>query len=711
MRVATEPVVLYRTYSRLTDGRYETWDEIIRNRVVPTLNEMEGSPLPSFAEEMMLEKKVLPSGRFLWVAGTEWSKKPENYPGFYNCMSINVDRLNAFGILMDNAMMGTGTGAVLVREYLDKLPPIANKVKVKILNKPGHYGWHQELTEIEWMDEDAVQITVGDSRQGWVEAYQSLINIAADASIVGYEQVEVYIDLGFIRPHGSPLKGFGGVANPVRLETLFLNVADVLSGAAGRKLNTMEVILLIDEAAAAVVAGNIRRSAGMRQGDPHDPTFVGAKAGLYYQDENGHWRVDPKREVLRMANHTEVHWNLPTLGDIKNSVDKQFTTGEGAFMYAPNAVRRTGNPRGYGLNPCGEIMGENFYCNLSEVHLNLLDPDDLIEQRMAFQTATLIAAPLLLQKFTDPVMQESREHDPIIGVSFTGLFDFFVKKWGRPWLEWMFAGRPIGHGIKDYAQMEAFYLDYWRRIVLKTLQDWCKKHDYKLPTRYTTVQPAGSKSLLTGASPGWHPPKYASYIRRITIDRYHPVAQAALEYGYNIVPAQSSIRDGQYITDPFDKAVTEWLIEIPVRVEWADLAEGLDLNKLPAVSQLGLWMNVQMNYTTHNTSATVELYDDEREQVAALIHQYIATGLPYISTTLLPRVAAPFPLMPFEPTTLEDIEKREQRLEGELPFEDFLNSQLNEGNAFFFQNGPAGCDSSKCLQGTDELSYTRTSEF
>ena len=28
-----------------------------------------------------------------------------------------------------------------------------------------------------------------------------------------------------------------------------------------------------------------------------------------------------------------------------------------------------------------------------------------------------------------------------------------------------------------------------------------------MPNRYTTVQPAGTKSLLTGASPGWHPPK------------------------------------------------------------------------------------------------------------------------------------------------------------------------------------------------------------
>jgi len=26
----------------------------------------------------------------------------------------------------------------------------------------------------------------------------------------------------------------------------------------------------------------------------------------------------------------------------------------------------------YGLNPCGEILGNDFHCNLAEVHLNQL---------------------------------------------------------------------------------------------------------------------------------------------------------------------------------------------------------------------------------------------------------------------------------------------------------------------------------------------------
>ena len=30
----------------------------------------------------------------------------------------------------------------------------------------------------------------------------------------------------------------------------------------------------------------------------------------------------------------------------------------------------------YGLNPCGEIIGQDFHCNLAEIHLNTIDPND-----------------------------------------------------------------------------------------------------------------------------------------------------------------------------------------------------------------------------------------------------------------------------------------------------------------------------------------------
>ena len=72
-------------------------------------------------------------------------------------------------------------------------------------------------------------------------------------------EVEAIIDLSDIRPAGEQLKGFGGMANPVKLPELYGRCAKILNNAIGRQLNSIECCLLIDEAAACVVAGNIRR--------------------------------------------------------------------------------------------------------------------------------------------------------------------------------------------------------------------------------------------------------------------------------------------------------------------------------------------------------------------------------------------------------------------------------------------------------------------
>lgn len=87
---------------------------------------------------------------------------------------------------------------------------------------------------------------------------------------------------------------------------MYPRIGKVLSNAIGRQLTPVEVCLILDECALCVVAGNIRRSAGMRQFSYNDLEAASAKENLWVCDENGKWRTDPEREALRMANHTRV---------------------------------------------------------------------------------------------------------------------------------------------------------------------------------------------------------------------------------------------------------------------------------------------------------------------------------------------------------------------------------------------------------------------
>lgn len=1106
--------VFYRTYSRKQDGERESWDEVC-DRTLRGLIELGDLT----AEEIALLNRqqraihALPSGRWLWVGGTNWIKQPENFSGAYNCTSTNVIDWRAFGLMMDLAMMGCGTGAVLEPKYIEKLPSIRNTLQVKVQGEVGSVpvGDRREQTDIT-ITGNQVVITVGDSRQGWVKSYQSLLELSTDDRFSG--EIEVIVDLSNVRPTGEPLRGFGGVANPIKLPDMYHRCAQILNKAVGRQLTSVECCLLIDEAAVVVVAGNVRRSAGMRQGDSEDEAFANAKANLWQQDEAGNWRIDPERDALRMANHTRVFHHKPTETECIEAVRKQFYSGEGAIQYAPEAIARanidllptpelkqeflevytslgakeaknwlqhykpempeneishrlqryalnpcvtadtwvatgegprqvsqligvqhstyvngelfsttpagffysgtkpvvklqtqegyelrlTANHRvlkvtaqtqkhqytewvevadlqpgdlvllhnhrdlqpwegsgnfesgwllgnligdgslaktewndtgllhfwqdsqlemseyaiaclessvghvrrtdsacyhptlkhrlisstglarlaakyeivqgkkeitpliesagydfyrgflrglfdadgsvqgtqnkgvsvrlaqsnlsnlqsvqrmlarlgiastiyqnrreaGYRLLPdsdrelatywcqaqhelviandnlyyfqqligfqepqkaeklsqklanykrclnaerfsvtviainpdgmepvydctvpgpscfdangfvahnCGEILGSDFHCNLSEIHLNQLYPQDLNEQKEAFTAGALSVAILLNHQFQEPRYQFSRQLDPIVGVSFTGLFDFFVTAFGVEWLRWWEAGRPDTPTGLEFRQQEQAYLTRWRQIVHETVWDYCDRHGLKRPNRCTTVQPAGTKSLLTGASPGWHPPKAQRFIRRITFRKNDPVALACLDCGYSVIPSQSDKdENGNLLNDPFDPRCSEWLVELPVEVPWANLpgADAIDVSKFSALAQFDFYMQVQRHWTTHNTSATIELREPEIESLGKRIYAAIQNGEGYISAALLARFddLQTFPRLPFEPITKETYDRLLAEVQQRRQTDDFHAALRRYDSGYLTEAGPAGCDSDKCL--------------
>jgi ribonucleotide reductase class II len=521
------------------------------------------------------------------------------------------------------------------------------------------------------------------------------------------------------------------------------------------------------------VAGNIRRSAGIRQFAESEPNH---KDDLYFEAD-GVWSIDPKRDALRMSNHTRVFHQKPTLKECVDSVRSQYHFGEGAIMWAGEAVARANADilhdsekcdflneydRGldkareyleyaanfdehedsnqkkelnhrmnrYGLNPCGEIIFSDGLCNLADVHLNRLDPHDITSQELAFKAAAINACCLLHHEFDIERYRYSRELDPIVGVSFTGLFDFFVNLFGVDWLRWWEGGRLeryYGDSLKSntwnvfnlnlqefrdfdgintgllFTAIEQEYLALWQSVVTKTVAEYCTRHNLKVPNRCTTVQPSGSKSLLTGASPGWHPPKAQRYIRRITFAKNDPIALAAIDYGYTVIPSQSDKDEhGNLLDDAFDPRCTEWLIEIPCQIAWADLpgVEDIEIAKFSALAQFDFYMQVQQHYTTHNTSATIEFRESEIEPLANRIYEAIQDDEGYISAALLARFDEhqTFPRLPFEPIDKETYCNllagvMMRRVSGN--FDELLakydNGVGDDGSS------AAGCDSDKCL--------------
>lgn len=910
----TSNFIFFRSYSRFADGRRESWAAMV-DRCVKGLTKL-GKLTDNEAELIrwqMTECKALPSGRYMWCGGTDWSSKQENFSGSYNCSSTVVDNIDAFGYMMDLAMQGTGTGAVLELDVIDKLPTIKTRLDVAIAGDIGDAPAddRQSKTTVNIYD-NVIDITVGDSRRGWVDSYMALITIATASG--GDGTINVNIDLSSVRPKGEKLNGFGGVANPAKLPELYGKVAAILNGAIGRKLTSIECCMLIDEAALVIVAGSIRRSAGIRQFSSNDIEAADAKSGLWKQDAAGSFYMPhPERQALVMANHTRVFHQKPTLDECIDAVTKQYYTGEGAIQWAGEAVARCNvdlinnasrkdhflklydadrsvagvyldalsenrasqsqideRLARYGMNPClaagtgvvtrfghfpiealvgntvdvwdgsqwvtvndfrvtaenqqvyalhlsdgscvvatgnhkfvrsdesevellslkpgddlkihqarpegmhtnramrsvlvvsvadngiadkvycctvptthqfalscgimshncGEIIMNNNHCNLAEIHLNTINPLDLDSQVLAFKAASLSVAALLHHEFEFLRYQDARSVDPIVGVSFTGLFDFFVQLFGVDWLRWWQAGRPKAWGnpvdinkshklfpllqsdfirvhhfdtLSDlYLTIEEEYLCLWRQVVTDVVTEYCDRHNLKCPNRCTTVQPAGSKSLLTGASPGWHPPKASRYIRRMTFGKGEPLALAAIDMGYSVIPSSNDKdSDGNLLDDIHDPRCTEWLVEIPCQTIWADLpgVDEIEIGKFSALAQFDFYMQVQKYYTVHNTSATIELREDEIEPLATAIYDSIQGDEGYMSAALLARFDSleTFPRLPFEPIdedTYDDMMVAIAMRSSGLSFDEAL-ALHDQGQTA--ESGPSGCDSDKCL--------------
>jgi len=1010
--------VYARTYARYVeeDGRRETWFEVVKRAVDGIDHLIPGDMDPVQRAKMfnyIMQLKAFPAGRWLWVGGTDWVMQEKNHLGAFNCININITELQDFATLFDLCCQGCGTGAVLEWSNLSQLPPMKNKLNVEVIpharqNIGAFNHIHApEQTRIEYTSGGkSIHIRIGDSREGWAHGILTLLELAAYG---GASEYDVTIDLNYVRPSGSLIRGFGGITNPERLPAMYSRIAEIISGAAeeGRRLTPEECCLVIDEGAEAVVAGNVRRSAGMRQFDASHPNI---KLNLYHVDEDGNYSVDPKRQPLRMANHTKVYHQLPSKQEVEDSVRLQFRTGEGAFEYAPAAIARANRdllptsidryefiaryeksqqeaaqmlidrsdeisseeldhrikryahnpctlgssrlltPEGYrkiedlvgstviinkdgvavnsrvwcsgtkdvykltltnhqklyftadhvfmtvngkelqakdlkgeqlqpflelpvhstddikagfvqgddeladlpsnfdekskaekagflcglysangsvisrtrvalkstckqlieqvqktlledfGINSyytvnkervqefsngqytmresydlniaefaslqefhnsigfyqtykqealmqtikrkaprvrsikyystelvydfsepltnwgvaegfvvhnCAEIIGHNFACNLSEVQLAQIDPHNHTEQYEAFEVSTLAACANLHFHFNVPKLERSRQMDPIIGVGFTGLFDFFVRAFGKDWLEWVLEGRPHGGRREYYLPLEQDYLEEWNHVVNRVVDNYCEAHGVKRPNRVTTVKPSGTLSQLSGSSPGWHPSKAAHFIRRVTFAAGDPVANACRRYGYRVVPSQKCTdENGQLLNDPDDPRVDEWLVEIPVKAPWTQYVDGdadeLDTQEVPAVAQFDLAMQVQTYYCEHNTSSTIEYDEEEIEPLAEQIYSAARNG-EYVSVALMQRARAnqlkhTFPRLPYEPITKEQYEELQQEINEDLDFEVLLQEEMKklskeEANQ---DVGESGCSKEGC---------------
>lgn len=477
---------------REAEGRREVWGETVQRYFDYFENKLKSKEFSKHRKELeqaVVDLEVLPSMRCLMTAGPALER--DNVAG-YNCSYVAVDNLKVFDEIMYVLMCGTGVGFSVERQFINKLPEVAEEI----------------------YDTNTV-ISVADSRVGWATAYRELISLL-------YSGKRPKWDLSKLRPAGAILKTFGGRSSgPEPLDDLFRFTCELFSGAKGRRLNSIECHDLVCKIADVIVVGGVRRSALISLSNLTDERMRGAKSGAW-------WEGTPHR---RLANNSVSYTEHPDIGIFLKEWTSLYESksGErGIFnrVASRKQVERNGrrdSEHEFGTNPCSEIiLRSKQFCNLSEIVVRSGDSLDTLRRKARLATILgTVQSTLTDFRYLSKVWKDNTEEERLLGVSLTGIMDHETLAGGSR------------HEI-------AKWLEELKSECIRTNKQWAKYLDVTPSVAITCVKPSGTVSQLVNSASGIHPRYSPYYIRTVRGDNKDPLTKFLIEQGVPFEPDVTS---------------------------------------------------------------------------------------------------------------------------------------------------------------------------
>lgn len=510
--------VFERTYQRTNqDGSPESWldtvGRVVRGNLELAPDALED--LEAYRLEALLENgSAIPAGRHLWASGADTKL------GLYNCHRAGWDGSLSghFTFAFDQLMLGGGVGANYSQEYLDRSPEVTNKVALVLGLDPSHDDWDECWTLAHTVDPSLADFAfaVPDTREGWVDALEEVI----EAHTAG-RTVSLCVDFSDIRPRGSAIEGFGGIASgPGPLMAMLSNVNAVLNKLVGQHLTPLDAMAIDHEVAACVVSGNVRRSARMSILHWQDPSifaFIACKL-----DPAAHWSTNISVEVddaFFAALADQDPHAVAVLEDVTRGMHEN---GEPGFYNSSQAsVGEEGDVRS--TNPCGEIALEEWeQCCLGHVNLASFtdDHDGALE---AFRLMTRYLMRSTLAASSDPRQEAVKNRNRRIGVGFFGFHDWAAIQGVR--YEDIPNSPELARRLREY-----------RSAVDNEAVAYAAELGIEVPVKTTTVAPTGSIAKLPGVSEGIQPPFARYFMRRVRYAESDPKLTELAAEGYHIEP-------------------------------------------------------------------------------------------------------------------------------------------------------------------------------
>ena len=660
--------VYYRTYSRFLpqEKRREFWWETVRRAVeyncslVPTTRQE--------AEELydsIFNLRQFLSGRTFWVGQTPVAG---NYPmSNYNCSFQIIDSFDSFRDVFYLLMVGSGVGVRILNDDVIQMPKV--RVDYELIHKDYTAvprADREDSTSLEFFYNNTVKITVGDSKEGWVQSLDYFFKLLYSNE---YRNIKtVIVDYDHVRPKGEKLKTFGGTASGhTSLKNMFEKISRVIKKAGMRdgaqdekkriKLKPIDALDVANIIGENVVVGGVRRTAEIVLVDQDDNEAIDAKTHLYKQVD-GKWEVNKELLHRQMSNNSIYYKRKPTRERLHWQLERMRYSGEPGWVNAEAGEKR--RPNFNGVNPCGEILLDSKgLCNLTTINVfafvrpdGSLDKEGLFKaQRQSARAGYRMTCVELELNNWDKVQQR----DKLIGCSMTGWQDMV-------------------NATNMTRDEQAELLRKLRAVANNEASAYAAELGLPEPLLVTTVKPEGTLSQLPTVSSGVHYSHSPYYIRRVRISADDPLVKVCEELGYPVFPEV-----GQDIETCSTKVV-----EFPVKAP-----EGTTKYEVSALEQLENYKMFMENYVDHNCSITVHVREHEWEAVEEWVwNNWDET----VALSFLSLDDNFYELLPYEAIDEAEYIKRKEEMQS---FRPSLISKF-EKEETEFDIGSEGCESGAC---------------
>ena len=599
-------VITRRTYNRPTDTGYETWEQTV-DRVIQHQGWLwdralgksfpEGTSYQAICPELeelrqlMLERKVMVSGRTLWLGGTDVAKKRE--ASQFNCAHLKVETIHDVVDSLWLLLQGCGVGFTPVVGTLSGFTSPIKEVQIirsKRTKKGGHEGNKESTDSGTWT------ITIGDSAEAWAKSIGKLLSFKGKAT-------KFVLDLTQLRPAGQRLAGYGWISSgDGPISKAFSAIIRILNKKSGQLLSKMDILDIMNQLGTVLSSRRSAEIALVYHDTPEWEEFARAKDDL------------AKMPHRSQSNNSVVFWRKPSDSelDMVFQIIKESGGSEPGIINGEEARRRA--PWFSGVNPCAEILlGNKSFCNLSEVDLFKFRDDSGGLDRALFLAGRANYRQTLVN-LDDGILQrtwhENNEYLRLCGVGLTG--------------------------IATRSDLNSYDYKRFKNLAIHGAYSMADELGTQRPKNVTTIKPSGTLSKIMDTTEGCHKPMGKYIFNNVNFSINDPMLPKLREAGYHVVLNP---------TDEHNAIVT-------FPVAWDNIRfdkEGdLYVNKECATEQLTRYKLLMDSYVEQNCSITVSYKEDE---IPAIRNWLKDNWSSYVGVSFLPITNTTYEYLPQEVVT------------------------------------------------------------